>query len=250
MRSTYPVTRVLVVMAHPDDADVRCGGTIARWAAEDKEIAYVVVTAGSRGGPTGSDIEDLAATRRAEQQEAAKVLGVGEVTFLDYDDNYVLPSLPLRRDISREIRRFRPEVVITHNPLRHYGQGNHPDHLAVGEATYAAMYPTAQNPLAFPELLDDGLEPWEVTWSLAIDAEQPDHFVDVTATIEIKVAALACHTSQYGPEYLSVVTTLAAQEAQLGAGCGYPGMQAAEAFKVRYEGHPRNLARDGFKVPG
>lgn len=250
MRETDPVQRVMFVAAHPDDADVRAGGTIAKWAAAGKEITYIIATSGNRGGDGTVGEDELAEIREQEQRAAAAVLGVREVRFLGHEDGYLTPSLELRKDITREIRRSRPQVVITHNPVRHYGWGNHPDHFAVGEATFAAIYPTARNPMAYPELAEEGLEPWEVTWSMAIDAESPDHFEDVVATLDIKVAAISRHASQYGEEYLTRVPFFCSLAARHAAEAGYPGLSMAEAFKLRFEGHPSELASRGHKVPG
>lgn len=250
MRETYAVDRVMAVMAHPDDADVRAGGTIARWAAAGKEITYVIVTSGNRGGDGTVPESELAATREAEQRAAAQVLGVRNVVFLGYEDGYVMHSLDLRRDITREIRRFRPEVVIAHNPVRHFGYGNHPDHFAVGDATYAAIYPTAQNPMAFPELAAEGFGPWEVTWSMAIDAAKPNHYEDVASTTPTKFKAIAKHQSQYPPEYLVAAEQILRLQAKEAAANGYPGLSMAEAFKIRWEGHPRDFGPNAAKVPG
>lgn len=250
MRETYEVHRVMAVMAHPDDADVRAGGTIARWAAAGKEITYVIVTSGNRGGDGSIPEAELAVIRETEQRAAAAVLGVRNVVFLGYEDGYLTPSLDLRRDITREIRRFRPEVVITHNPIRHFGYGNHPDHFAVGEATYAAIYPTARNPMAYPELAEEGLAPWEVTWSMAIDTAKPNHFEDVASTTATKLDAISRHASQYPPEYLVAADSILRSMAVLAGENGYPGLDRAEAFKVRWEGHPRDLGTNAAKVPG
>jgi LmbE family N-acetylglucosaminyl deacetylase len=249
-RKIHPVTRVLAVMAHPDDADVRCGGTFARWADEGKEITYVVVTSGNRGGDGTRSETELAAIRESEQRAAAAVLGIREVVFLEHEDGYLTPSMDLRRDITREIRRFRPEVVVTHYPLRHFSWGNHPDHHAVGEATASAVYPTARNPMAFPDLLEAGFEPWEVTWLLAIDPDQPDYFVDIAASLDRKIEAIACHASQYDGHYLAFSRMLAQRVAADGAAHGYPGLRLAESYKLRFEGHPRLLATLAGTVPG
>ena len=249
-RPIYPIKRVLAVMAHPDDADVRCAGTFARWADEGKEITYVIATSGNRGGDGSRSEQEVAEIRETEQRAAAAVVGVREVVFLDHEDGYLTPSIELRRDITREIRRFQPEVVVTHYPLRHFNHGNHPDHHAVGEATAAAIYPTARNPMAFPDLLEEGLEPWEVTWLMAIDAETPDHFIDIEGTLDRKVEAIRRHASQYGPEYLAFARNLAGWIAADGSQAGYPGLAYAEAFKLRFEGHPRLFHELGGSVPG
>jgi LmbE family N-acetylglucosaminyl deacetylase len=141
----------------------------------------------------------LTATREAEQRAAADVLGVKEIVHLGYPDGYLTPSLDLRRDIVRQIRRFRPDLVIAQNPIRRQ-DGNpfigHPDHLATGEATLAAVYPAARDRLNFPELLDEGLEPWKVRQVLVSGVEQPNLFLDVSGTFQVGLEALFCHVSQ------------------------------------------------------
>lgn len=244
------VDRVLAVMAHPDDADVRCAGTFAKWAAAGKEITYVVVTSGERGGDGRLSEQEVGAAREAEQRAAAEVVGVRDVVFLHHEDGYLTPSMALRRAITREIRRFRPEVVVMHNPIRHYGWGNHPDHFAVGEATASAVYPTARNPMVFPDLLDEGFGPWEVTWTMAIDAETPDHFVDIGRSLERKLDAVRCHASQYDAHYLDFNRRIAEETAGMARAAGYPEMEFAESFRLRFEGHPRLKASLGAKVPG
>ena len=248
--AVHQVQRVLAVMAHPDDADVRCGGTFARWAAEGKEISYVVVTSGERGGDGSRSEQEVGAMREAEQRAAAAVVGVRELVFLHHEDGYLTASMSLRRAITREIRRFRPEVVVMHNPIRHYGWGNHPDHFAVGESTAAAVYPTARNPMVFPDLLDEGFAPWEVTWTMAIDAESPDHFVDIGSSIERKVEAIGRHASQYDDHYLGFNRRIAQETARAAHAAGYPHMDYAESYKLRFEGNPRLKMELGAKVPG
>jgi len=158
--------RVLVVSAHPDDPEFAAGGSVARLADNGTEVVYVVVTDGSQGGedPKQKDSE-LVAIREKEQKAAARMLGVKKVEFLGYKDGHVMPDLKLRRDIVRMIRKHKPELVITHIPGRMLDQpmgGSHPDHLAVGEATLAAVYPDSRNPRAFRSLLKEGLQPHEV----------------------------------------------------------------------------------------
>lgn len=246
----HHVERVLAVMAHPDDVDVRCAGTFAKWAAEGKTISYVIVTSGDRGGDGSQSEREIGEIREAEQRAAAMVVGVRDVVFLHQEDGYLVPSMELRRLITREIRRFRPEVVVMHNPIRHYGWGNHPDHFAVGEATAAAVYPTARNPMVYPELLDEGFAPWEVTWTMAIDAETPDHFVDIGRSLERKIEAVRCHASQFDAHYLDFNRRLAQATARTARSTGYPDMEYAEAFRLRFEGHPRRSVELGQKVPG
>jgi LmbE family N-acetylglucosaminyl deacetylase len=195
------VARVLVVTAHPDDVDFAAAGTVAAWTQAGVEVAYCIVTSGDAGGYDDTPRDRMAPLREAEQRAAAKEVGVSDVRFLGYPDGRLTPSLELRRDISREIRRVRPGRVLTASPeiwWRRLG-ASHPDHRAVGEATVAAVYPDARNPFAHPELLaEEGLEPWSVRelWLMAAPDERIDHIVDVTDTVERKIAALRAHASQ------------------------------------------------------
>ena len=195
------VTRVLVVTAHPDDVDFGAAGTVATWTRAGIEVAYCLATSGDAGGYDDTPRDQMAALREAEQRAAAKEVGVHDVVFLGYPDGRLTPGLDLRRDISREIRRFRPDRVLTASPeiwWRRLG-ASHPDHRAVGEATVAAVYPDARNPFAHPELLaEEGLDAWSVRelWLMAAPDERVNHFVDVTDTVERKIAALRAHVSQ------------------------------------------------------
>jgi LmbE family N-acetylglucosaminyl deacetylase len=124
---------------------------------------------------------------------------VSEIVHLGYADGYLTPSLDLRRDITRQIRRFRPDLVLTQNPQRRLDHNpfiGHPDHLATGEATLASVYPAARDRLNFPELLEEGLEPWKVRQVLLMGVEQPNLWVDVAGTFEVGLDALRRHASQ------------------------------------------------------
>jgi len=191
---------VLVVSAHPDDPDFGAGGTIAKLAKDGARVTYAIVTDGSQGGedPKQRDSE-LVAIREREQKAAARVLGVKKVEFLGYKDGHVSPDLKLRHDIVRMIRKYKPELVITHIPGRVLDApmgASHPDHLAVGEATMAAVYPDSRNPRAFRSLLKEGLQPhvvkevWIPFWTSG------DHLVDISSTLDLKIAALKKHKSQ------------------------------------------------------
>jgi LmbE family N-acetylglucosaminyl deacetylase len=193
------VARVLVVTAHPDDVDFAAGGTISLWTAAGVEVSYCIVTNGDAGGfDPAVPRSEIATIRQAEQRAAAKVVGVEDVTYLGYRDGQLTVSLELRRDISRVIRRCRPDRVVTHSPTRTWQRiyANHPDHIAAGEAAMCAVYPDSRNPFAFPELLDEGLEAWTVSQVWVAGSEAPDRYVDVTDTIERKIAALREHVSQ------------------------------------------------------
>jgi LmbE family N-acetylglucosaminyl deacetylase len=195
------VSRILVVTAHPDDVDFGAAATIASWTKAGIEVAYCVCTSGDAGGFDDTPRDRMGPLREAEQRAAAAVLGVQDVQFLRYPDGRLTPSLELRRDISREIRRFRPDRVLAQSPEIWWQRlgASHPDHRAVGEAALAAVYPDARNPFAHPELLaDEGLEPWTVgeLWIMGAPDDRVDHPVDVTDTIDRKIAALREHRSQ------------------------------------------------------
>jgi len=195
------VARILVVMAHPDDVDFGTAGSIATWTDHGTEVAYCIVTDGDAGGSDRSiSRSDMASIRREEQTAAAHVVGVKDVTFLGYPDGRLVPSIELRRDITREIRRFRPDRVVCQSPERMWDRiyASHPDHLAAGEASVCAVYPDSRNPFAHPELLEEGLEPHTVPqmWLVAFDF--PNRAVDVTASFDRKIEALKCHRSQVG----------------------------------------------------
>ena len=201
VRVRTDVTRVLVVTAHPDDVDFGAAGTVATWTAAGIEVAYCICTSGDGGGFDATPRHKMGPLREAEQRAAAKELGVSDVRFLGYSDGRLTPSLELRRDISREIRRFRPQRVLTQSPEIWWRRlpASHPDHRAAGEAALAAVYPDARNPFAHPELLaDEGLEAWSVgeLWLMAAPDERIDHVVDITDTVGRKVAALRAHASQ------------------------------------------------------
>ena len=196
-----PLERALVVMSHPDDAEFGAAATIARLTAAGARVDYVVTTDGGKG-TEDREIrpEALSATRMAEQRAAADILGVTDIVHLDYPDGYLQPTLELRRDITRQIRRFRPDLVITQNPQRRLDHNpfiGHPDHLATGEATLASVYPAARDHLNFPELWrDEGLEPWKVRQVLLTGVEEPNLWVDIADTFETGLRALLAHESQ------------------------------------------------------
>lgn len=199
-----PLERVLVVISHPDDAEFGAGPTIAHLASSGARVDYVVTTDGSKGTEDFEMTpEQLSATRMAEQRAAADVLGVTEIVHLGYPDGYLTPSLELRRDIVRQIRRFRPDLVITQNPTRRLDHNpfiGHPDHLATGEATLAAVYPAARDHLNFPELWrEEGLEPWKVRQVLLTGVEESNLWIDVAETFETGLRAVLAHVSQVTP---------------------------------------------------
>ena len=227
------VKRALAIFAHPDDVDFGAAGTVAQWVNEGIEVAYVLVTRGDSGGFDDTPRDQMPALREAEQRAAAAAVGVTEVEFLDgYRDGSVTPSLDLRRDLTRVLRRYRPDRVLTSSPLRRWERfagPSHPDHLAVGEAVTCAIYPDARNPFAFPHLLGD-LEPWVVRELWFSGGPNPDHAVDVTDLFETKLAALAEHKSQ--TSHVDVSGFLRERMAIMAAAAGLPEGRLAESFTV------------------
>lgn len=220
-----PLDRALVIFSHPDDAEFGAAATIAHLTAAGTRVDYAVTTDGGKGtdDPAVTSAQ-LTATRQAEQRAAADLLGVSEIVHLGYPDGYLAPTLDLRRDIVRQIRRFRPDVVITQNPVRRQ-DGNpfvgHPDHLATGEATLAAVYPAARDRLNFPELLDEGLEPWKVRQVLVTGVEHPNLFLDVSATFELGLQAIFAHVSQISNR-AAVEQRMRERTAEIGKPVGLP----------------------------
>jgi LmbE family N-acetylglucosaminyl deacetylase len=228
------VSRILVVAAHPDDVDFGLAGTVATWTDAGLEVVYCIVTDGDAGGhdPAVSRA-DMAVLRRAEQLAAAKCVGVSDVRFLGYPDGRLEPSLDLRRDIARVIRQVRPDRVACQSPERNYLRlpTSHPDHRAAGSAALDAVYPDARNQFAFPELADEGLDPWIVPQVWISGGPQPNHFVDITGTFDRKVAALRAHESQTG-HMTNLEEMLRGWLSRSAAMGGLADGRLAEAFQV------------------
>ena len=226
-------SRGMVVVAHADDAEFGCSGTVAKLCAAGWEMVYVMCTDGSKGS---SDREitqrQLASIRRKEQQNAGKTLGLKDVVFLDYEDSMLQPTLALRKDIAREIRRYKPDVLITMYPMRNLDGGwgvGHPDHMAAGEAALQAVFPTARDHMTFPDLLEAGFEPHKVAEVWIIGHPTPDLYVDVTQHMDTSVAALMQHTSQMnGRDEAWASEMMRRWRRERGVG---RGIQYAEAFK-------------------
>lgn len=224
------INSAMVVFAHPDDAEFGSSGTVARMVKDGKRVVYVAVTDGSKGS---ADPEmtpaRLTAMRKQEQREAARVLGVSDVAFLDFPDGMLEPTLDLRRAITAQIRRFKPDIVISQAPSRELSSMifvQHPDHVAAGEATLAAVYPCSRDRMTFPELLEQGLEPHAVHEVWIVGTTAPDHFIDISSTIDDKVRALRAHESQVGNRDVDEFVPQRAK--QLGE---QHGMEYAEGFR-------------------
>ena len=226
--------RILVVAAHPDDVDFGVAGSVAAWVKAGVDVAYCIVTDGDAGGSDRSvSRPDMARLRREEQRSAAAEVGVTDVVFLGHPDGRLVASIELRRDITRQIRRVRPDRLVCQSPERLWDRigASHPDHLAAGEAAVCSVYPDARNPFAHPELLDEGLEPHTVPEIWMMAAPEPNRAVDVTDTFERKMAALRRHESQVG-DAQGLDDRL---RGWLGAGArqaGLPDGRLAEMFRV------------------
>ena len=194
--------RVLVVSAHPDDIEFSCAGSVAKWVDEGADVTYCIVTDGSTGTADAELAgEAMAAIRRDESLRAAKAVGVEDVIFLGYRDGYVEPTLDLRRDIARVFRQSRPHRFIVMDPLPLPGGWfvNHPDHRAIGQASLDITVTAGTTPGHFPELLEEGLLAWKGLREIYVSGPGGGEFaVDITATIDRKIAALQCHESQVG----------------------------------------------------
>jgi LmbE family N-acetylglucosaminyl deacetylase len=226
--------RAMVIVAHPDDAEYGFGATVARLVDEGTRVSYLIVTDGAQGGDDPAEpAEELVATRYAEQREAAGALGVADVVFVGLPDGLLADTPDLRLALTREIRRCRPDLVLTHQPLRSLQfpiGASHPDHLAVGQAALSAVYPDARNPRAFPELLAEGLPAHRVAEVWVPGHEHTDLLVDVDRTAERKVAAILAHRSQFRGSQDPLADVQWVIERMRGNGAVI-GCEYAEAFK-------------------
>jgi len=222
----------MVLFAHPDDAEFTCGATVAAWAAGGCQVHYVILTDGSAGSnEPGLTREQIAGVREAEQRAAASVLGVASVTFLGETDGHLEVTLDTRRKVCREVRRLRPEVLLCPDPSRLWhsdGYINHWDHKQAGLLGLTAVMPDAPTRPMFPELLAEGLEPYEVPNVYLMSPAEPDLFVDVTASFDRKLEALAAHASQSTESSIPWIRERAEALAVQAAN----GARYAEAFKV------------------
>lgn len=227
------VERVLVVTAHPDDVDFGAAGTIASWTAKGVEVHYCILTNGDQGGFDDTPRDEMGPLRQREQRAAADVLGVSSVEFLGHPDGHLVPTVKLRGEVVRAIRRVRPQRMIITSPDRNWDSigASHPDHMAAGEIAIQAVYPDARNPFAFPELLEQGFEPWPVSEVWVMWHPNANHYVDVTDTFDRKMAALHAHVSQtsHNPELETYVRRRVADHA---ARAGWAEGRLAEAFMV------------------
>jgi LmbE family N-acetylglucosaminyl deacetylase len=200
--SEYIPERAMAIVAHPDDIEFGCGGTLAKWAAAGTRTSYVLCTSGDVGidapGMTRAQARQI---REAEARQAAEIAGASEIIFLGEPDGLLQATLELRRRLVGEIRRFQPEVVITGDPTVVWGGKNyinHPDHRAAALAALEAIFPAAGQPNLFEEFEAEGWRAWKTRKVYITTWEGGDEWVDITATFDVKIAALAAHVSQMG----------------------------------------------------
>lgn len=234
MGHEYIPKRAMSIHAHPDDQEFSVGGTLAIWSQAGCEIISVVITSGDSGSndvtKNGSHKQELAQLREQEQLAANAILGVKETIFLHYPDGELEPSIALRKDLTRLIRQFKPDTVVTGNPEGwFYGDEylNHPDHRAAAQAACEAVFPSAGTRLIFVDLLAAGYEPHDVRRLYVHGTEKPNTWVDITDTMDIKIKALQQHASQVDPNEVGKWMTDWAEEDAKGK-----GMKYAESYKV------------------
>src|SRR6185437_13267756 len=202
----------MVFMAHPDDAEFGSAGTTATWVNDGWDVYYVICTDATGGGDDFATVlsadarRAMSEMRKREQRAAGEIIGLKDVLFLDYRDGLLEPSIALRRDIVRSLRAYRPSRIICPSPDRvctpsYFIGRHHPDHLACGQAVMAAIYPASQNAWDFPELLAEGLAPHKVSEIYVVGAPVSNHYVDISSTIDTKIAALRAHESQVGHHF-------------------------------------------------
>jgi len=263
------IERVLVVTAHPDDCDFGAAGTIALWTAKGIKVSYCICTNGDQGGEDPNVPRDeMPKIRQREQREAGVAVGVTDITFLNYRDGWLVPTIELRKDIVRQIRISKPDRMVIQSPERNWDrlfsshpdhmaageaaiqavypdsrnafayedllkvEASHPDHMAAGEAAIQAVYPDSRNAFAFEDLLKvEGLEPWRVKEVWVTSTNNPDHYVDITTTFDKKMKALHAHVSQtaHNENLENMVREWGERNAQAN---NLPAGSVAEVFKI------------------
>lgn len=226
---------MLCFTAHPDDIDFGAAGTIAAWTAAGVQVSYCIMTDGDAGGFDPAHREQIIEMRAEEQRRAAALVGVSDIHYLHERDGYLEPTHEVIKQVVKLIREIRPDVVLAMHPERNWDrlQKSHPDHLAVGETVTRAVYPAVENPFAYPELAEAGLEAYKLPWLwlFAGPESRENHFVDVTAHVDAKLAAIRIHASQH-PDIEGMERTVRAMLAQNGERGGLPAGTSAESFHV------------------
>lgn len=195
------VERVLVIMAHPDDPDFSCAGTAMQMARHGIEVTYMILTNGDKGNHNPLVTRNqLILMRKEEQRAAADLCGVKHVIFMDEEDGFLRPTFELRKRVTREIRRIRPQLIICPSPERYLvGDGyiNHPDHRNAGLVALEALFPAADNPMFYPDLANEGYLPHKISQLYVTGYDDPTVEIDVTEDVETKIQAILAHKSQF-----------------------------------------------------
>lgn len=194
------VERALIIMAHPDDPDFICAGTVALMVQQGIEVTYMILTNGDKGNHNPEITRNqLIAFRKIEQRNAAAVCGVKDVLFMGEEDGFLRPTPEIRYRVTREIRRIRPQLIMCQDPDRYLvGDSyiNHPDHRNAGLVALEALFPAADNPMFYPEMADEGYAPHKVSQLYVHGPSDSPVRIDVTDVIETKIEAILCHKTQ------------------------------------------------------
>lgn len=194
------VERALVIMAHPDDPDFVCAGTAIKMARQGIEVTYMILTNGDKGNHNPEITRNqLIAMRKIEQRNAAELCGVAEVLFMGEEDGFLRPNRKIRKRVTREIRRIRPQLILCPDPDRYLvGDGyiNHPDHRNAGLVALEAIFPAADNPMFYPDMADEGYKPHKISHLYVYGHPEPTIEVDVTDVLDTKIQAILCHKTQ------------------------------------------------------
>ncbi|HEY54474.1 MAG TPA: PIG-L family deacetylase [Caldilineae bacterium] len=196
-----PLQSILAIMAHPDDAEFCCGATVRQMSDAGADVTYIILTNGDKGNHNLSiTVPELVKTRMKEQRAAAEILGVKDVIFMGEEDGFLQPNRELRRRLVRHIRKIKPDLIICQNPEMFFSGDryiNHPDHRNAGLVVIEAVFPAAGNPMFFPDLLAEGYEPHSIRELWICMAPEPDHKIDITDLLDVKIQALRQHESQF-----------------------------------------------------
>ena len=223
----------LVVTPHPDDAEIGCGGTVAKWIAEGTAVYYVLCTNGDKGtSDPNLTSARLAEIREREQAEAADVLGVREVVYLGYPDGALEDTADFRGRLVHAIRKFKPDAVLATDPHRR-GFYLHRDHRMCGTVTMDAVFPYARDRLHYPEHEKEGLQPHKAGDVLFWGTEEPDTFVDITDTIDLKIESLKKHASQISSEDGDVGDFVRASARRAGQRADMPYAESFRRIRIR-----------------
>lgn len=225
-------TKVLVVVAHPDDIDFGAAGTVATFVDHGVEVVYGLATDGDAGEPANYSPPELKAIRHSEQEAAGAIVGVTEIHWLGFHDGAVVADLDMRRAMSRLIRQVKPDLVITQSPIRDLDRiyASHPDHLATGEAVTAAVYPDSRNAHSFPELLHEGFEPHSVPRLWLMASADTNTYIDISDAMDRKVEALLAHHSQNDSRAETLPKMISDWASESAEKAGLPGRRV-ESFR-------------------